>query len=107
MKRKDILFIFISTFIVVVAWIGFTLYHKWVTSTISEDLQMQIQPIEPNFDLATLQKLKVREKIIPLYEISNSEQEATISATPPKGVIPTTSPITSSSAQMPVTRMGQ
>ncbi len=67
MKRveKDILFVLISSFALTVAWIGFNLYHKWATSTITSSLQIQIKPIAPDFDLNTLAKLKTREKIAP------------------------------------------
>ena len=70
MKRveKDILFILISGFILTLLWIGFNLHHRWVTTTISEDMQLQIAPIAPNFDLATLEKLKKRDKVAPILD---------------------------------------
>lgn len=70
MKRveRDILFVLISSFVLTVAWVGFNLYHKWATSTISSSLQIQIQPITPDFDSRTLEKLKTREKISPILE---------------------------------------
>ncbi len=79
--QKDILFVLISSFIVVVAWISFNLYHIWVTSTISEEVQMQLSPIDPNFDPATIQQLKSRKHIDPLYELQALPSQ-TISATP-------------------------
>jgi hypothetical protein len=75
---KDILFLFISSFVLVVAWVGFSIYHKMVTTTISEDLQIQIKPIDPYFDSETIQKLKARAVIVPLYQL-------------PEGIEPTTS----------------
>lgn len=69
--RKDILFLSISSFIVVAAWIGFNLYHSHVTTTITPDLQMQIIPIQPYFDTATLQTLKTRKQVIPISALSN------------------------------------
>jgi hypothetical protein len=74
MKQKDVLFIFISSFVVVFAWVGFNLYHKWVTTTISTDLQMQINPIEPSFDRDTIENLKKREQIQPAYESDTKSQ---------------------------------
>ena len=65
--QKDVFFLSISMFVIVVAWIGFNLYHAWATSTISQDLQIQIIPIAPKFDTQTLDKLKTREKIEPLF----------------------------------------
>ena len=89
-KQKDILFIFISSFIVVVAWISFNIYHIWATTTVSEDLQLQLTPIAPVFDAKTMEQLKTRENINPIYE-----NLASPSATPtpaPKIVTPTLSP---------------
>ena len=67
--QLDILFLSVSLFVIVTMWIGFNLYHAWVTSTITEDLQVQIIPIAPKFDLVTLDKLKTREKIEPFFEL--------------------------------------
>lgn len=77
--QKDILFIFISSFIVVVAWIGFNIYHIYVTSTINEDLQLQLTPISPVFDPQTIQQLKTRENINPQFQI----QKVAATPTPP------------------------
>jgi hypothetical protein len=68
---KDLLFVSISSFIVVAAWIGFNLYHTWVTTTITPDMQVQISAITPDFDTATLQKLKARKQITPINTLSN------------------------------------
>lgn len=70
--QKDFLYLAASSFVVVAAWIGFTLYHTWVTSTITPDLQIQIQPISPDFDTATIEGLKARRKVAPVFEIKNS-----------------------------------
>jgi hypothetical protein len=67
--RMDILFLSISMFAMVAMWIAFNIYHEWVTTTISEDLQMQIVPIQPKFDTATLDKLKTRSNPVPLFEL--------------------------------------
>ncbi|MGI8419306.1 MAG: hypothetical protein ACR2LN_01530 [Candidatus Levyibacteriota bacterium] len=73
-RRKDILFILISSFIVVVAWISFNIYHIWITSTVSETIQPQLAPINPVFDPVTIQDLKKREHIDPLF---NKQQSTT------------------------------
>lgn len=70
--QKDILYITISSFILVVAWVGFNLYHTYTTTTISEDLQMQIIPIDRDFDTTTIQQLKKRTKVAPFNEIKNT-----------------------------------
>jgi len=106
-KQKDILFVLISSFIVVVLWIGFNLYHIWATSTISDDLQLKLTPILGTFDTATIQKLKTRIQISPAYEQKGSGK-AEITPTP--ALSPT--PAVSGSAQVaspdvPISRLGQ
>jgi hypothetical protein len=82
--HKDILFILFSSFIVVVAWIGFNLYHIWVTSTISEELQVQLTSIDGSFDMKTLQKLKTRERVNPAFERQGVPVQPTAAA--PTGI---------------------
>ena len=102
-KQRDILILLWLTFITVVAWIGFNLYHVMVTSTISEDLQLQITPINPNFDLNTISRLKSREQVDPLYQFNNNPEEAaSLSATPAISPSPvgTTVPVSTGSASI-------
>jgi hypothetical protein len=83
--QKDILYVSISSFVLVVLWIGFNLYHAYVSSTIAPDLQLQIIPIEPTFNSAAIQKIKARENVAPVYELtptSSSSSEAAVSQTP-------------------------
>lgn len=75
MKQKDILLLVVPTFILVVAWIVFSIYHNWGTSTISETLNIQITPIEGKFDKETIDNLKRREKVLPVFEAT---EEASI-----------------------------
>jgi hypothetical protein len=89
MKQKDIYMILIPSFVVVVFWIGLTIYHNSVSSTIPPALNVQIKPIDPNFDTKVITELKKREKIIPLFEAS--EPEASSPAVP---IIPTIQPAT-------------
>lgn len=98
--QKDVLFLSISMFVIVALWVGFNIYHAWATSTISEDLQMQIIPIEASFDTDTLNNLKTREKIEPLIELSAqvsaspaAEETTTITPTPTEEPIQTESVI--------------
>jgi hypothetical protein len=67
-RQQDILFILISSFVVVVAWIAFNLFHIWTTSTIAPEIQKQLTPIAPDFDPATQQQLQTREEVVPLFE---------------------------------------
>ena len=69
---KDILFLSISSFIVIAAWIGFNIYHTHVTTTITPELQIRILPIQPEFDTATIENLKTRKQVVPVTALSNS-----------------------------------
>ncbi len=82
-------------FIISLAWIGFDLYHKAVTSTISAPLQADINPIVPDFDTHVIQNLKQRHYSDPVYLLSS--QTATPSgkiqvspSTTPTIIIPAT-----------------
>lgn len=72
MKQKDYLFILISSAILVVIWITFTILHSVLTSTISEQLGQQLVPIDGTFDTKTLDALKIRVQITPLFVIAQS-----------------------------------
>jgi hypothetical protein len=71
MKQKDILIISILLFIFVLVWIGENIYHSAMNSTISESINRDIVPIDPNFDIKAINKLKSREKVAPLYDVEN------------------------------------
>lgn len=75
MKKRDILLFLFSTSILVFAWIGFSVYHNFVSSTITPSQGIQIAPIDPNFDTKTIENLKKRKQITPLLELS--EKQAT------------------------------
>jgi c-di-AMP phosphodiesterase-like protein len=84
--KQDILFILISSFILVVVWICFNLYHIWITSTISQDIQVQMIPIDANFDNATIQNVLKREYIEPLFESQEEASSPALLAPEPLGV---------------------
>lgn len=71
MKQKDILIILALLFVFIVAWIGGNIYHSIASSTISETLNRDISPITPDFDMETVNKLKLRQKINPSFELGN------------------------------------
>jgi hypothetical protein len=104
MKRNDILMILIPSFIFALAWIGFSLIHNITVSTISETLDTQIAPISPNFDTNTVDSLKLRKNVAPIYQLTVPIQNIVIPATP-SAAIPTPTPtiivqpVSSSSAQ--------
>lgn len=72
MKQKDTLLLSITTFILVLAWIGFTVYDKLVTSTIGDTLSVQIKPIQPVFDNTAINALKKRQQINPVASITTT-----------------------------------
>jgi hypothetical protein len=90
-KQKDILFILVSSFIVIVAWIAFNIFHILATSTIDENIQLQLTPISGTFDQKTIQQLKSRESINPLFEQQGSSSQSAVPT--PSAVIITIPPI--------------
>lgn len=65
MKQREILFIVISIFVLVLAYIGFNIYHNATISTISPALSIQIAPIAPSFDIGMINSIKERERVSP------------------------------------------
>lgn len=68
MKQRDILFLSISVFAVIAFWIGFNIAHNLDESKISAPIQENIIPISPDFDTKTIETIKSRQKVEPLYE---------------------------------------
>ncbi len=67
MKQKDLLILLIPTFIVTILWIIFNIYHNHVTSTITDPLSIQIIPIDGKFNKTSLESIKNRKRIEPLF----------------------------------------
>ncbi len=63
---KNILYLIIPSFILILAWIGFNIYGNRVKSTLTESQQKQIIPIAPNFDQRIINNLKARKQIEPI-----------------------------------------
>ena len=68
MRQKDIILLVVSFSALIIIWVGLSVYHNIVTSTIPETLNIQITPINPSFDDKTISDIKNREKIIPSFE---------------------------------------
>lgn len=98
MKQKDIFYIVLSSFIVIVIWIVANLWHIQNVSKLSDSVIMQTTPITPSFDTQTLQKLKTRSQTSPDFSIKNN---ASPSATPTP--IPIVSPVPTTIITPPVT----
>lgn len=75
--RKEIIFILVSTCVLVLAWIAFGVYHNYKTSTIPEKLNIQIRTIIPKFDISTIEAIKNRSKASPIFELPPSDQTRT------------------------------
>ncbi|MDO8620956.1 MAG: hypothetical protein Q7R31_01610 [Candidatus Levybacteria bacterium] len=69
MKQKDIILILTLTSIIVISWIAFSVYHNLATSTISQVQSVDIKSINPTFDTKTIDKLKKRDRVSPIYEL--------------------------------------
>lgn len=82
MKQKDILIIIVLLFIFAVAWIGSSIYHSAVSSTISENTSKDISPIAPNFDTKTIDRLKSREIIAPSFDLGDVTPTPIVLPTP-------------------------
>ncbi|MBU4098195.1 hypothetical protein KJ980_00940 [Patescibacteria group bacterium] len=74
-KQKETLIILWLTFITVVAWISLSIFHIWVTSTISDIDTLAIEEINPAFDMNTINKLKAREIVVPIYQYKETIRE--------------------------------
>ena len=81
MKQKDIIILLVPTFIVIIIWVIFSIYHSSVASTIPQALNIQITPIKPTFDTNTISKLKQRQKVNPVYEMITTGSPAPESST--------------------------
>lgn len=68
MKRKDFLIILVPSFIITILWVVFSIYHNLTTSTIIDPLTIQIIPIGGSFDEKSIQNIKNRQKVDPLFE---------------------------------------
>lgn len=80
--KDDLVIILITSFILIVCWIGFTIYNKSVSSTIDDTLTKEILPISPTFDTATITNLSNRQKITPLYTLTQTEEASESAVTP-------------------------
>lgn len=58
MSNRQILFLSIFTFLTVLAWIIFDVYHAVTSSTISPIQQELIIPLNPKFDIQVVLELK-------------------------------------------------
>lgn len=60
MKIRDLLIIAMVTFLTVLAWIVFAVYHQFMTSTLTTVQIEESAPLTPKFDEAILKQLENR-----------------------------------------------
>lgn len=72
MYEKNFAIVLLSITIVVIAWVGFSVYHSFVTSTLDNSLTTQIMPIRKNFNPQVLDLLRQRMSTQPTYELDMS-----------------------------------
>lgn len=72
MKQKEILFVIVSFFILIVIYVAFSVYHNSVTSNIPENLNIQVLPISPTFDEKAISDLKKRNNVTPVFQVGLS-----------------------------------
>lgn len=87
MKHKDIISILVSALLLVIAWVVFNIYHNSVTSTTPEALEKEALIINPDFDEKTINKLKERKRVLPVYDLESPSPTAT-----PTDISPTINP---------------
>lgn len=98
MMRREIIFILVSTCILVIAWVAFGVYHSSVTTTIPDALSTQLEPIAPSFDTATIDALKSRNKVNAVFELPSSFNQTATSSSQTQIPRPTIEPTASPSA---------
>jgi len=77
---KNLVTMAIFTTMIVIAWIGFNIYHNFATSTVSGDISIRIIPIENTFKTKTIEdNLKSRKEIT--IDLSEKIAVATVAPT--------------------------
>jgi hypothetical protein len=85
MKQKDLLILLVPMFLITILWVVFNIYHNYVTSTITDPLTLQIVPIDGKFNRTSLESIKDRKRLEPLFIAPVTEDENT-SPTPSPGI---------------------
>ncbi len=62
MNRKEIVILSLITFLTVIAWITFGIYHAKTSSTLTKSQLTKIIPLTPTFDNDIIKKLNDREE---------------------------------------------
>ncbi len=97
MKRRDILTLLVPSLIIVILWVIFSVYHNFIGSTIPTSVNDQISAITPSFDIKTIEAIKGRDTVNPIY-VASPQSSGNQELTPETS--DTTNPISSSSANV-------
>lgn len=60
MSSRELLILSVFTFLTVLFWIVFSVYHTATTSTLTPIQIKQIEPADSNLDIKTIERLKSR-----------------------------------------------
>ena len=58
MTKKELLILFIVTFVVIMIWIAADIYRSQSSVSISPKLKQALEPIDPKFDQETLERIR-------------------------------------------------
>lgn len=91
MNQKDLIKLLTFASIAVFAWIVFNVLHSRLSTTISEEVSMQISPITPSFNTQDVSLLKNRLQIQPILQLGNNASTTPTPTTPVQTLtVPTT-----------------
>lgn len=79
MKQREILLLSISVFAIIAIWIVSSVWHNLNVSKIPETTAEKIKPISAKFDRETIENIKRKEHIEPIYgtEVSSKSADGT------------------------------
>ena len=98
MKKNEILILLIPTLIIVIVWVGFSIYHNSISPTIPEEVNSKLSEINPKFDTKVIEDLKQRENVTPVYS-ANPIVSPTPTDVPPLRFISPTPVVTQQTQQ--------
>lgn len=61
---KNVILFSMVTFIMVIVWIGFSIYHNQTSTTVAPNISTLIDPIVARFDTKTLESLRTRKPVV-------------------------------------------
>lgn len=95
MNKKEFIILIATTCVVIIAWIITDIIHTKASKPVSSSLQQALEPINPNFDQATLNEIKKLGNGI-VTPIPNTTPTPTPKTTPKPTPISTSIPVSTS-----------